>query len=382
MMRHGILDGMEGGTRMTTESDSLWCETGRSFDKNETLKAKGIAICLLLFHHLFFNKARVQNGGIHLMFLNGIDQLNAWGTDARVCVWMFAFLSAYGLSLQYRKREPADSADRCRFVGHYWLSLMKPYWFVFVLQLLLSFFLFKPPSAVYQGNWFYPVVCFFGWSDLFQTPMPSAVWWYMCFAQIVVLMVPFLYEAIRKFGILVLPLSFIAALYFGPGIRSSFGGPYVMYLFVVVLGVWFAQKDVMAQIGRKWKWPLLNAVEGIAVLAGAFALIWLHDLYHAGDKWWYTKLFMSCAAVLIVVFGYKYLRHPVATAPLKFLGRHSGNIFLIHSFLYTYYLNFVFFSHNVLVTFLTLLLVSLALSMAIEALKGLLRRLPPLRILL
>ena len=182
---------MEGGTRMTTESDSLWCETGRSFDKNETLKAKGIAICLLLFHHLFFNKARVQNGGIHLMFLNGIDRLNAWGTDARVCVWMFAFLSAYGLSLQYRKRAPADSAGRCRFVGHYWLSLMKPYWFVFVLQLLLSFFLFKPPSAVYQGNWFYPVVCFFGWSDLFQTPMPSAVWWYMCFAQIVVLMVPF-----------------------------------------------------------------------------------------------------------------------------------------------------------------------------------------------
>lgn len=363
---------------MNAERARLRSDSGRPFDKNETLKAKGLAISLLLFHHLFFNKARVENGGIRLLLLDGIDRLNALGTDARVCVWMFAFLSAYGLSLQYRKREPADSADRCRFVGHYWLSLMKPYWFVFVLQFLLSFFLFKPPSAVYQGNWVQPVLCFFGWSDLFHAPMPSAVWWYMCFAQIVLLLVPFLCEAVRKFGILVLPLSFVASLYFGPGIRSSFGGPYAMYLFVVVLGVWFAQKDIMAQIGRTWKMPLLNVAECIVVLAGAAALIGLNRLGHAGDKWGYTSLFMAGAAILIVVFGYKHLRHPAAAAPLKFLGRHSGNIFLIHSFLYNYYPKIVFFSHNVLGSFLTLLFISLALSVAIEALKGGLRRLPVL----
>lgn len=39
------------------------------FSKNETLKAKGIAILLLLFHHLFYNFGRIEESGVQFLIL-------------------------------------------------------------------------------------------------------------------------------------------------------------------------------------------------------------------------------------------------------------------------------------------------------------------------
>ena len=54
---------------------------------------------------------------------------------------------------------------------------------------------------------------------------------------------------------------------------------------------------------------------------------------------------------------------------LIFLGKHSGNIFLVHTFFYVYAPQYVYFSKSVLLSVLTLLLYSLVLSIVIEWLK-------------
>lgn len=74
------------------------------FSKNETLKAKGIAILLLLFHHLFYDSERIEQSGVQfLIFQQDIVQQIA--VAARICVWIFVFLSAYGLTYQYVNRK-------------------------------------------------------------------------------------------------------------------------------------------------------------------------------------------------------------------------------------------------------------------------------------
>ena len=97
----------------------------KTFSREESLKVKGVAICLLLFHHLFYSQNRIDAGRISFLLLSK-ESVMIIATCARVCVWIFAFLSAYGLSVQYTKLGNSITAiDRSKFVWVRWLSLMK-----------------------------------------------------------------------------------------------------------------------------------------------------------------------------------------------------------------------------------------------------------------
>jgi uncharacterized membrane protein len=58
-----------------------------SLTKDDTLLVKGVAICLMLCHHLFNDE-----------FGNVVFQTAQFG---KVCVALFLFVSSYGLSIQY-----------------------------------------------------------------------------------------------------------------------------------------------------------------------------------------------------------------------------------------------------------------------------------------
>ena len=101
-----------------------------SFSKDNSLKAKGIGVLMLIFHHLFFNKARFGAYSIVPWFMTE-DRLIHIATAARICVWIFVFVSAYGLTTLYEKR--VDTEGALCFVFRRWVSLMKGFWFVYVL---------------------------------------------------------------------------------------------------------------------------------------------------------------------------------------------------------------------------------------------------------
>ena len=65
------------------------------FTKAETARVKGIGILLLLFHHLFYNVDFVEKTKMEFLFLSE-DRIQPVAVMARVCVWLFVFLSAYG----------------------------------------------------------------------------------------------------------------------------------------------------------------------------------------------------------------------------------------------------------------------------------------------
>ena len=75
------------------------------FNKNDSLKAKGIAILLLLFHHLYRSETIIASHGIVCRFLS-VKAISTFSTNARVCVWIFVFLTAYGLTEQFEALLP------------------------------------------------------------------------------------------------------------------------------------------------------------------------------------------------------------------------------------------------------------------------------------
>lgn len=60
------------------------------FTKDETVKVKGIAILLLMFHHMFYNLEKVEQSGMKFWWLSE-TQIQPVAIAARICVWIFVF---------------------------------------------------------------------------------------------------------------------------------------------------------------------------------------------------------------------------------------------------------------------------------------------------
>ena len=247
---------------------------------------------------------------------------------------------------------------------------MKPYWFIIGFVVVLWLVLGKNPMDLFKNSILNVVLCVFGLSDLFGTKMPVGAWWYMCFAQIVLLSIPFLAKLCKKYGWLVLLASFILLQYLGAEIQSSYGGRYTNYLFVVVLGVICATEGTMEKLGKKSKYKILHFVDALAILAAIVCCIRINMKYSSIDEWRFTKMFMAFAAMLICLLVFKYFTHPILERVLIFFGKHSGNMFLLHAFGYIFYPKYIYWSHNVMLTYITLFSVSLIASILCQLLYG------------
>ena len=335
------------------------------FKKEDTLKIKGIAIILLLFHHLFLTSDRITASNVELLFISPTF-LQRLAATARICVWIFVFLSAYGLTKQYMRfrNEPVN------FVLKYWISLMKSYWFIYVIFFIASFVLFNHRISIYNGNVLNVVLDFWGVADLFGTPMLSGVWWYMCLAQCILIFLPIFAEVCRKIGYSAYFITFVLLQYIPDGIHSESGGLYLNYLLVAVLGVLCAQYNFFEKRSKKSKYKILNFLEAIALCFGFLIFAYLRIKYSTVDTTKVTTAFCRFSVLCICVLVYKYLKNPIIEKIFMFLGRHSGNIFMTHSFIYAYYPQIIYWSRNVIISVLMLILLSCFLSIIIEKAKA------------
>ena len=74
----------------------------KSFSKDYTFLVKGVAICLLLFHHLFYRQEFLDMYYWKIS-IHSHPLIQFLATHAKVCVAIFVFLSAYGLTISYEK---------------------------------------------------------------------------------------------------------------------------------------------------------------------------------------------------------------------------------------------------------------------------------------
>lgn len=344
-----------------------------AFTKEDTAKTKGIAVILLLFHHLFFTKRGYE---IELCFISQ-DALMQFAVAARICVWIFVFLSAYGITLQFeRKAEDVTTSD---FLKKRWISLMSGYWFVYLLVFLGMLFFGKKPMGIYDNSLINMLLDAFAVSDFFKTPTMRGAWWYMCFAQMQLFSIPTIYLFSKKLGGLnVFVLLLLGSQYLNGAITSASGGDYLMYTYGTLFGILCAQYRFFEKMRpmKSYKAVLRIIVVFAVVVLGIylrFVVIREGFPYNARqiDRVTYGVSAVGIALLTVLLKG--KLRKLQIGKILMFLGSHSGNIYLIHMFWVKYFGKWIFITKNVFLTLISLLALSCMTSVIIEELKKLLR---------
>ena len=94
--------------------------------KVDTASVKGVAILIMLWHHLFLNAPE---------FGTFTDSL---AVVSKVCVALFLFVSGYGLTKQYGSLKRRNVESTAKFLGRRFVNFFSQYWFCFILVILVG----------------------------------------------------------------------------------------------------------------------------------------------------------------------------------------------------------------------------------------------------
>ncbi len=333
----------------------------KEFTKEHSWIAKGIAIMLLLFYHLFHDEYVLNDMQVNYAPLSkqGILTLSGFGN---ICVAIFVMITAYGITYSILKEESITLKQvGTNSVKRFW-KLMLNFFIVYVSMNLICFSFFDYTSLYGEGKQglLFMLCDATGLSPVLKTPMLNETWWYMKVAYILIFLVPLLAFLVKKMGNAMLLFAF-----FAPFV-VTFDKDIERYFFVAALGVcaaygnWFS-KVISLRIPVIFKWAIGVLGSVICVLIRQNAVV--------KDYFWnyidaFVAFFIICAIVMTVGSV------PVVNKVLSFIGKHSMNMFLMHTFLYLIvFRKYVYYFEYAIVTFLILLTTSLLYSMVLELIK-------------
>lgn len=337
------------------------------FTKQQSQKIKGGATLLLLFHHLFRSSQRFESGQV-IPWILPIGWAPQIGTAARVCVWIFAFISAYGITTIYKKKPTTKSVTA--FTFERWISLMQGYWFAYIASALVLTVTHRSALEKYEGNVFYVLSDAMGIADFFGTPTLNGAWWYIFFAQGVVILLPVFILFCKRFGWSSFLITILMMQYISEGISSSYAGVYSNYLPAIILGIVCAQNNFFEH--RK-RWKGIAGIFQFLLLIAIFAVgCYLRPVLAKDDLPFNSRLLgqvsFSIAALAFCLILFLFVHGP-AEKVLLLIGKHSGNIFFVHSLYIAYLSGIIYYTHSILGSWITTLLISLVSSVLMEFVK-------------
>lgn len=90
------------------------------------------------------------------------------------------------------------------------------------------------------------------------------------------------------------------------------------------------------------------------------------------DVWHLSGLFSSFAVLALCIIIGKWGQFKLIKKYLFFLGKHSGNMFMLHTFIYIYMPKLIFKSGYAIIDYFSLVILSIIASILIEFLKKIL----------
>ncbi len=308
------------------------------FSKRDTRIIKGVAICLMLCHHLFAFPERVTEGTfVSLWYFNNTNLSVCLGAFGCICLPMFTFLSGYGLY-----RSSLSGEDSAALAARHIKSLYKTYWMVFFAALpviVCLALIYRRPLEAYDV-----IYNFLGLSFSFNNE-----WWFVLpFAVLLVLFPAMKRFAERRSGglcadlFLVLLINALIAYIIPPvtalGVFAELSSSVfwaraeeVLGLLPAFLtGVIFARRDVLSRVKARYGGRLLWCAAALAGMCAAF-------LVRAHCPKYYNFIpavvFIMCLDVLLP-------SKPMALAGrvLERLGAESAIMWLVHTFFCYYWL--------------------------------------------
>lgn len=300
----------------------------RSFDKRQTNIAKGVALLLLLCHHLFLE----EGGYTPLVVINGVSVAGILSSLGKVCVAIFLFLSGYGLYKSFTKyklsiiheNKGARIKSKIKYVICHLLKLLSDYWFVYIVFVPLGLLFGRSFLEIYHYNPLYFFVDFLGLSYLpFKGNFTmNATWWFMSIIIVYYIIFPVLYKIQAYSNELLLCMGIAVLLLPLPNFREL-----NTYLFPFVLGMYISKEDGIVRLGEKLG-GTINKLMCSLLAVSAFACF-RFVVFGVND---------GLFGFSIILFSFLILsRIPVLNKVLEELGKYSGLIFMFHTFIIGYY---------------------------------------------
>ncbi len=335
----------------------------KTFTREHTNIVKGFAIILMLVYHLFENEESVVQLGVNFEPLPA-DVFYMISKFGNVCVSIFVFLTAYGIAVSLlRQKEITLKAAYTQAVKRFGKLML--HFFLLYVSVILVMFPFFDLKSLYGSGW-QGAICmltdalglqmFYGGITLNNT------WWYMEIAYIMIFLVPALVWLVKKLGYAILPV-----VYFVPFIFSM-NYDVERYLMVAAVGVCAAYGDWLTK-GMEWKVP--GIVKWLISLVGFAFCVVLRQNYLIQEE------YLAPVDALISLFVVWAVAVTLGTIPgvrkvFAFIGRHSMNIFLVHTFFYlSVFRAEIYYVKYAALILLVLLVVTLLYSMALEGVKKL-----------
>lgn len=286
--------------------------------RQDTAVMKGIAICAMLCHHLY---------GFPPDGVEPYTGFFAWiGVLGKVCVALFLFCSGYGLAANYT---PMSIKNDLKFIGRRLVKFYLNYWVIFFIFVPITVFCFHQPlSAAYGDNHvlgylFLDMLGMQGWQSY------NITWWFNTLIIILYLLFPILYRLISHkpwvailVGILLMRLS----------TRAPLNPVDIMtYQFPFVLGIVWKMYEDKGNVIQEWFVSHKVASMGISLcILIILVIIRMNPII---PHWSGLRIdgFIACTIALCVVTIVRNLNWLMVT--FAFLGKHSINIYLMHSFI-------------------------------------------------
>lgn len=344
------------------------------FGKSESLELKGIAIILMLFHHLFRLTELFNGYAVSFSPLREMNIVNM-AYASKICVSIFAFISGYGLYCNYEGK--TDTAQKWAYKRY--IKTFSGYWFIWIIAFVVcqiingrSFKIFFL-DGIYKGI-LYTVLNFFGLDNLFTTPSMNAIWWYMSAAIVFILLMPIIYKQKNNLLLIlacaiVLPRALLG--HDGAVIKTS-GTSAFAFLVPYITGAIFARYGIFARcmaIGKN-----RQAVKTYKFILEIAGIIFFYRMYHNLDRKLFWEIHYGLFPIICILFLVEFIL-PIKwlSKPLTFLGKHSMNMYLVHALLLTYTKDYLYScKHFVLIT-LVFIGASVGISLIIEYAKRAIR---------
>lgn len=318
-------------------------ETNNNFTKQHTLIAKGIAILLMVYHHLFVLPERLGSQYFSVINFFGYDLQSLFANFGKICVCIFVFLS--GIGIYHSLSKETCILAMYKKVGKHALKFLINYWVIL---------LFVYPYGIYIGFFEPTVKCFL--NAIIGVSNSVMEWWFIPQYMVLLFIAPtiiWLFKKTNKLVYRMLPLGLMY--FFVLPIRifiHFFGFPsyifndvyfsYIKYftllstLSVFVIGIITAKYNLYALY---LKIPGKNLKAVLFIAAGTIIRIIFSNSP--------TSMTVDFIVVPLFVFGTTSLLINTKTSNILFyFAKHSTNIWLTHTF-WCYY----FFNHIVLLPY-------------------------------
>lgn len=342
------------------------------FTRRDTKIIKGVAICLMLYHHLFAYPMKVVDGNIFIsLYTFGETTLSTYiGQFGRICLPMFVFLSGYGTYLSSAKAKDMQSLVLKQMLGLY-----KSFWKVF--------FIFVPASVLFFGIRPAPVQRELIYNFLGLSYSFNKEWWFITPYVLLLILFPAVKRFIERENAGLFTDLFIVVLLNGfvqyvlPEIIKLdvfvfLGGSVFWEHIKVMLGLLpgfvtgciFARYGILNEVKSRLGGRLLWCA---AALVGMAALFYIHLYNYMLYDFINTAVFIVCITVLLPTKPGRLIGRV-----FEILGEESTFMWLTHSFFCYYWCQKLVFAPKYSpVIFLWLLALSFASAKALGLFWGL-----------